>query len=62
VLSKIVPSAVLWYTGEANEYEDQDDDEEEEDDMQDEDDDDDDDDGDYVPPVAGAQPPECKQS
>eukprot|EP00045_Choanoeca_perplexa_P010029 m.100314 g.100314 ORF g.100314 m.100314 type:complete len:462 (-) comp15121_c2_seq1:696-2081(-) len=43
LLSKIIPGAVLWFTGEANEFEDGDDeDEEEEEDLDDDDDDDDD--------------------
>jgi len=65
---KVVPRAVLWFTGEALDYEDEMGDEEDEDDlahmMGGGDDDDDDEDPDYVPPAGGfgAEQPECKQS
>lgn len=67
IREKLVPNAVLWFTGEALDYEndyDDEDEEEEEDDGEEHDggDDDDDADTDYVPPAAGEKPQECKQS
>jgi hypothetical protein len=64
ILTKLIPNAVLWYTGEALDYEDDDEEEEEEEEDEDDDDDDYDEDPDWRPPAgaAGAQPPDCKQS
>lgn len=61
---KIVPNAVLWFTGEANNYEDEEEDEGSEMEEEDVGGGDDDEDPDYVPPPQGTgnQPPECKQS
>lgn len=63
---KLIPNAVLWFTGEALEYESDADDEDE---MgahfgglgQEDGEDDDEDDPDYEPPAAGEKPAECKQ-
>jgi hypothetical protein len=70
ILVKIIPCAVLWFTGEARLYEDDDEEDEEHDfqDLEDDEGEDDDDDEGRDPnwaPPAGAQggaPPDCKQS
>lgn len=67
IRDRLLPNAVLWFTGEALDYDDDDyDDGEGGEDGEEGDDDDEDDehDPDYKPPAAGApgQKPECKQS
>ncbi|KXJ27047.1 Nucleosome assembly protein 1-like 1 [Exaiptasia diaphana] len=60
---RLIPKAVLYFTGEAGDDDFDEDDDEDEDALHDgdRDDDDDDDDPDYNPPPPGEKPQECKQ-
>ncbi|XP_032240555.1 nucleosome assembly protein 1-like 1 isoform X2 [Nematostella vectensis] len=63
VRERLVPKAVLYFTGEAieDEFDEEDEDEEGDDDDDHDDDGDEDEDPDYQPPADGSQPQECKQ-